>query len=43
MPWKDGVIVIAAPDVFLATDGDGKAQKRELLLTGIHEANPQHQ
>ena len=44
MPWKDGVIVIAAPDVFFATDGDGdgKAEIREPLLTGIHEANPQH-
>jgi len=43
-PWRDGVIVIAAPQVILArdTDGDGKADSRETLLVGIHEANPQH-
>ncbi len=43
-PWRDGVIVITAPDVILAkdTDGDGRADKREVLLSGIHEANPQH-
>ncbi len=44
MPWRDGVIVIAAPDVIFArdTDGDDRADEREVLLTGIGEANPQH-
>lgn len=42
--WRDGVIVISAPDVFWArdTDGDGKADDRQVLLSGIHPANPQH-
>ncbi len=43
-PWKDGLLVCAAPDIFLArdTDGDGKCDQRELLYTGFSEANPQH-
>ncbi|TWU55874.1 neutral/alkaline non-lysosomal ceramidase N-terminal domain-containing protein [Rubripirellula reticaptiva] len=43
-PWRDGAIVIAAPDVLFArdSDGDGKADEREVLLTGIGKANPQH-
>ncbi len=42
--WRDGILVIAAPDVlFLADrDGDGKADHKEVMLTGIGEANPQH-
>ncbi len=44
VPWKDGVIVIAAPDVLFAADrnGDGKADVQETLLSGIGRANPQH-
>jgi putative membrane-bound dehydrogenase-like protein len=43
-PWGDGVIVIAAPDIFLArdSDGDGRADEREVLYTGFSPANPQH-
>jgi putative membrane-bound dehydrogenase-like protein len=43
LPWRDGVIVTAAPDVlFLAdTDGDGKADRRDVLYTGFTEGNPQ--
>ncbi len=43
-PWRDGVLVIAAPDVLFAkdTNGDGVADEREVLLSGIAEANPQH-
>lgn len=43
-PWRNGVLVIAAPDVIYAVDlnGDGVADRRETLLTGIGEANPQH-
>ena len=43
-PWKDGVLVCAAPDIFFAkdTDGDGKADVHETLYTGFSEANPQH-
>ena len=37
MPWRDGAIVISAPDVLFArdTNGDGVADEREVLLTGI--------
>lgn len=43
-PWRDGIIVIAAPSIFFAADrdGDGKPEVREDLLTGIGAANPQH-
>jgi len=37
MPWRGGVIVTAAPDVFWLrdTDGDGRADVKEVLLTGF--------
>jgi hypothetical protein len=37
MPWKNGVLVTAAPDIwFLAdTNGDGIADVREKILTGL--------
>ena len=39
-PWRKGVLVTAAPDIFYAedTDGDGKADKREVLFTGFARA-----
>jgi putative membrane-bound dehydrogenase-like protein len=44
MPWGKGVIVTAAPEIFYAedTDGDGKADVRRTLYTGLVEGNPQH-
>ena len=44
MPWRKGVLVTCAPDIFYAedTDGDGKADKREVLFTGFSEGNQQH-
>jgi len=43
-PWRDGVVVASAPDVFIAYDRnqDGKADERRVLLTGFPLANPQH-
>ncbi len=40
LPWKDGVIVTCAPDVFFMrdTDGDGRADERRVLLTGFETA-----
>ena len=37
LPWKGGVIVTCAPDVFFLrdTDGDGKADERRVLFTGF--------
>lgn len=44
LPWRKGVIVTCAPDIFYAedTDGDGKADKKEVLFTGFKEGNQQH-
>src|SRR5207247_634804 len=44
MPWRDGVLVSAAPDVLFArdTNGDGKADEVKVLLTGFGEGNQQH-
>jgi len=44
MRWKKGFIVTDAPDVLYLedTDGDGRADKREVLLTGFALSNPQH-
>lgn len=44
MPWRKGVLVSAAPDIFYAedTDGDGRADARKALFTGFAEGNQQH-
>lgn len=43
LTWRDGVIVTAAPEIlFLAdTDGDGRADRREVLVRGLAEGNQQ--
>jgi len=44
LPWRDGVLVTAAPDILFLkdTDGDGKADVREVVFTGFVEGNQQH-
>lgn len=44
MRWKDGILVTSPPDLlFLADrDGDGRAEHREVVLTGFAKTNPQH-
>ncbi len=44
LPWRKGVLVTCAPDIFYAedTDGDGKADKRDVLFTGFLPGNQQH-
>ena len=44
-PWRNGVLVTAAPDLFWAADhdGDGKADERKTLYTGFGQWNQQHQ
>jgi putative membrane-bound dehydrogenase-like protein len=44
MPWRNGVLVGCAPEIFYAEDrdGDGKADFREVLFTGFVPGNPQH-
>jgi putative membrane-bound dehydrogenase-like protein len=43
-PWKDGVLVLQAPELFFArdTDGDGVADERKTLIRGFAESNQQH-
>ena len=43
MPWKDGILVAAAPDVFYLADsnGDNRADQRRVALTGFNPYNPQ--
>jgi putative membrane-bound dehydrogenase-like protein len=44
MPWRKGVIVTCAPDIFYAEDtkGTGKADLRVPLYSGFREGNQQH-
>lgn len=44
LPWKKGVLVTCAPDIFYAedTDGDGRADVKKILFTGFVEGNQQH-
>jgi putative membrane-bound dehydrogenase-like protein len=41
MPWKGGLIVTSAPDILFMkdTDGDGKADLKEVLYTGFARSN----
>ncbi len=43
LPWRDGILVTAAPEIFYAedTDGDGRADVRKTLFVGFQEGNPQ--
>lgn len=42
-PWKGGLIVTSAPDILWMkdTDGDGKADVRQVLFTGFPKVNPE--
>ena len=44
MPWRNGALIAAAPDVFYAedTNADGRADLRRVLFTGFTEGNQQH-
>lgn len=44
LPWRDGVLVTAPPDIIHLRDpdGDGVADVREVLFTGFPVANTQH-
>jgi putative membrane-bound dehydrogenase-like protein len=44
LPWGKGVLITAAPDILYAvdTDGDGRADTREVLYRGFREGNQQH-
>ena len=44
MPYKKGFLVAAPPDLLylLDTDGDGKADQRQVLMSGYSDGNLQH-
>jgi putative membrane-bound dehydrogenase-like protein len=44
LPWRNGAIICALPEIFYAedVDGDGRAEKRDSLFTGLVVGNPQH-
>ncbi|SMO73624.1 PVC-type heme-binding CxxCH protein [Fodinibius sediminis] len=44
MRWKDGILVTDAPHLLYLEDttGNGKADRREIVLTGFARSNPQH-
>ncbi|MBM3773845.1 MAG: c-type cytochrome [Acidobacteria bacterium] len=44
MRWQKGILVTDAPDVLYLedTDGDGRADVRQVVLTGFAFTNPQH-
>ncbi len=44
MRWKKGILVTASPDLIYLedSDGDGRADVRETVLTGFAFSNPQH-
>ncbi|MEW6305810.1 MAG: PVC-type heme-binding CxxCH protein [Verrucomicrobiota bacterium] len=44
MPWRNGVLVSAAPHILFAedTNGDGRADVKKVLFSGFVEGNQQH-
>jgi putative membrane-bound dehydrogenase-like protein len=44
VPWRSGVLVTCAPEIFYAedTNGDGRADVRRTLFSGFGEGNQQH-
>src|SRR5690606_38503918 len=45
LPWKDGLLVAAAPCILFLkdTDGDGRSDTREVLFSGFFEKNSEAQ
>ncbi len=45
LPWKGGLLVAAAPNImyFKDTDGDGKADQKDILFTGFFTGNEEAQ
>ena len=45
LPWKDGLLVTAAPNIWYMrdTNGDGQADEKEVLFTGFFENNQEAQ
>ena len=45
LPWRDGVLITAAPELLFLrdTDGDGRSDRSEAIFTGLGVGNQQHQ
>ncbi len=45
LPWKDGLLVTAAPNIWYMrdTDGDGQADEKEVVFTGFFQNNQEAQ
>jgi len=43
-PWRNGVLVVSVPEILFLedTDGDGRADRRTVVFTGLAVGNPQH-
>lgn len=42
LPWRNGILVTCAPDIFFVQNDNGKPGKKEILFTGFGQGNQQH-
>ena len=42
LPWRNGILVTCAPDIFFVENDGGKPGKREVLFSGFGQGNQQH-
>jgi putative membrane-bound dehydrogenase-like protein len=42
LPWRNGILVTCAPDIFFVENVNGKPGKKTVLFTGFGEGNQQH-
>src|SRR5262249_31192076 len=42
LPWRNGILVTCAPDIFWVENVNGKPGKMEVLFTGFNQGNQQH-
>ncbi|MFL5338807.1 MAG: PVC-type heme-binding CxxCH protein [Gemmataceae bacterium] len=42
LPWRDGILVTCAPEIFFVPVKDGKAGEKQVILTGFVQGNQQH-
>jgi putative membrane-bound dehydrogenase-like protein len=42
LPWRNGILVTCAPDIFWVENVNGKPGKKEVLFTGFGQGNQQH-
>lgn len=42
LPWRNGILVTCAPEIFFVENDGGKAGKKEVLFSGFGQGNQQH-